>query len=50
MIFKEIITCFFFLDVDGVPCPAKNQDMLGNDIHTQIVVSWNECGEYLSTF
>ena len=48
-IFKELIR-FFFIDVDGVPCPAKNQDMLGNDIHTQIVGSWEECGEYLCTF
>ena len=36
------ITTYFFIDV---PCPAKNQDMSGNDIHRQVVGSWDECGE-----
>jgi len=29
---------------DDVPCPAKNQDIYGKDIHTQVVGSWKECG------
>ena len=28
-------------------CPAKNQDMYGNDIHQEVVSSWDECGEFL---
>ena len=40
-IFKEIT--YFFIDVKT--CLAKNQDMYGNDIHNQVVGSWDECGE-----
>ena len=29
-------------------CPAKNQDMYGNDIHQEVVSSWDECGEFLA--
>ena len=43
-IFKEITT-YFFIDVKE--CPAKNQDMYGNDIHQEVVSSWDECGEFL---
>ena len=41
-----------FLFIDDVPCPAKNQTMVGNDIGMQIenIGSWEECGEYLCTF
>ena len=40
------MTIYIFIDIPGVPCPAKNQDMLGNDIHHQVVGTWDECGEY----
>ena len=43
-IFKEITT-YFFIDVKK--CPAENQDMYGNDIHQEVVSSWDECGEFL---
>ena len=39
-------TTYFSIEIPGVPCPAKNQDMLGNDIHHQVVGTWDECGEY----
>ena len=44
-IFKELTT-YFFIAIPGVPCPAKNQDLYGNDIHNQVVSTWDECGEY----
>ena len=31
---------------DYVPCPAKNQDMYGNDYAQYVVGSWKECGEF----
>ena len=46
-IFKEITT-YFFIAIPGVPCPAKNQDLYGNDIHSQVVGTWDECGEYFA--
>ena len=45
-VFKEI-TISFFIEIPGVPCPAKNQDLYGNDIHSQVVSTWDECGEYV---
>ena len=45
-IIKEIAT-YFFIAIPGVPCPAKNQDLYGNDIHSQVVSTWDECGEYV---
>ena len=42
------MTIHIFIDIPGVPCPAKNQDMLGNDIHHQVVGTWDECGEYFA--
>ena len=44
-IFKELNN-YFFIAIPGVPCPAKNQDLYGNDIHNQVVSTWDECGEY----
>ena len=44
-IIKEIAT-YFIIAIPGVPCPAKNQDLYGNDIHSQVVGTWGECGEY----
>ena len=40
-----------FLFLGEVPCPAKNQIMVGNDIGVPIenVHSWDLCGEYLCT-
>jgi len=35
---------FEIVPAANIPCPAKNQDMLGNDIHIQVVGSWDECG------
>ena len=46
-IIKEIAT-YFFIAIPGVPCPAKNQDLYGNDIHSQVVGTWDECGEYFA--
>ena len=40
------ITTYFFIAIPGVPCPAKNQDLYGNDIHSQVVGTWDKCGEY----
>ena len=45
-IFKKITT-YFFIAIPGVPCPAKNQDLYGNDIHSQVVGTWDKCGEYI---
>ena len=44
--FQRIDKIFFFIDVDAVPCPAKNKNIMGNDIHQEVVSSWDECGEY----
>ena len=45
LIIKEI-TIYLFIAIPGIPCPAKNQDLYGNDIHSQVVGTWDECGEY----
>ena len=41
-----------FLFIDVVPCPAMDQNMMGNDIETRVenVGFWEECGEYLCIF